>query len=120
MWLLGIARNRALTHLRDEERRRAQTAGSVDAVVASLLTRRAEADLPEAHERRVAALRSCIDALPAPGAVMVEQFYFKGRTAVDIAQESGRKESAVWMALLRIRLALRQCVEGKLATEAGS
>jgi RNA polymerase sigma-70 factor, ECF subfamily len=117
MWLLGIARNRALTHLRDDERRRAHVAESVDAMVASLLTRRIENDVPAAHERKLAALRSCLDALPPDGAGMVDEFYFKGRTAVEMAQESGRKESAVWMALMRARLALRRCVEGKLATE---
>jgi RNA polymerase sigma-70 factor, ECF subfamily len=119
MWLLGIARNRALTHLRDEERRRARHAETVDAIVASLLTRRIENDVPAAHERKLAALRSCLEFLPPASAAMVEDFYFKGRTAVDIAQQSGRKESAVWMALLRVRIALRQCVDGKLAAEAG-
>jgi len=119
MWLLGIARNRALTHLRDEERRRAHAAESVDAIVASLLTRRIENDVPAVHERRLAALRSCMESLPAASAGVVDQYYFKGRTAAELAQESGRKESAIWMALMRARLALRACVEGKLATEAG-
>lgn len=119
MWLIGIARNRALTQLRDEERRRGQLAQSIDAIVASLLTRKIENDVPAAHERKLAALRSCLESLPPAAAGVVEEFYFKGRTAVELAQESGRKESAVWMALLRARLALRQCVEGKLATEAG-
>jgi len=119
MWLLGIARNRALTHLRDEERRRAHHAQTVDAIVASLLTRKIENDVPAAHERKLAALRACLDTLPAASAAVVDQFYFKGRTAVELAQESGRREGAVWMALMRVRLALRQCVEGRLATEAG-
>lgn len=119
MWLLGIARNRALTHLRDDERRRAHHAETVDAIVASLLTRKIENDVPAAHERKLAALRACLGALPAASAGIVDEFYFKGRTAVELAQSSGRKESAVWMALMRARLALRQCVEGKLATEAG-
>jgi RNA polymerase sigma-70 factor (ECF subfamily) len=119
MWLLGIARNRALTHLRDAERRRAHIAESIDAIVASLLTRRIENDVPAVHERRLAALRACLETLPAASAGMVDEFYFKGRTAVEMARESGKKESAIWMALLRARLALRQCVEGRLATEAG-
>ena len=119
MWLLGIARHRALTHLRDEERRRAHHAETVDAIVASLLTRKIENDVPATHERKLAALRACLETLPAASADMVDGFYFKGRTAVEMAQASGRKESAVWMALLRARLALRQCVEGRLATEGG-
>jgi RNA polymerase sigma-70 factor (ECF subfamily) len=108
MWLLGIARHRALMALRDEQRRRPQ------GFLAELMARRLEADPAETHERRLAALRNCLQALPAAGAGLVEAFYFQGRPAAEIAREGGKKEGAVWMALLRVRQALRECMELKL------
>jgi RNA polymerase sigma-70 factor (ECF subfamily) len=115
LWLLGIARHRALSHLRDEERRRAKAVDSVDAVLAPLLARRAEADAPEVHERRVAALRGCLETLPPASASIVDEFYFRNRSANELARSAGKSENAIWMALMRVRLALRRCVEGRLA-----
>ena len=108
MWLLGIARHRALMALRDEQRRRPR------GLLAGLMARRLEADPSELHERRLAALRTCLQALPPAGAGLVEAFYFKGRPAAEIARQEGRKVGAVWMALLRVRQALRECMEMKL------
>lgn len=115
LWLLGIARHRALTHLRDEERRRTGTSDSIEGIVAAALTRRAASDAPELHDARVAALRSCLETLPSAGSAIVEGFYFRQRSANELAREAGKSESALWMALLRVRLALRRCVEGRLA-----
>lgn len=114
LWLLGIARHRALMHLRDEQRRRTGLHETLQGTVAEILTRRAEEETPEVHERRLAALRACIEGLAPTSAEMVDAFYFKGVPAVEIARATGKKEGAVWMAILRIRQALRQCMDLKL------
>jgi RNA polymerase sigma-70 factor (ECF subfamily) len=108
MWLLGIARHRALMALRDEQSRRPR------GFLAELMARRLEADPGETHERRLAALRGCLQSLSPAGAGLVEAFYVQGRPAAEIAREGGKKEGAVWMALLRVRQALRECMETKL------
>jgi RNA polymerase sigma-70 factor (ECF subfamily) len=121
-WLLGIARYSALRYLRDEERRRAQGVRTVETALATLLGRKlasAEEGALEKCEREVQALRQCLGSLPDQSSRLVTEFYYKERTAVEIAHGNGRKESAVWMTLMRIRQALRRCIEGRLKTAEG-
>lgn len=106
LWLLAIARNRAVQHLADAARRRTRP---LDAAVDVWMAEEVRAERPE-----LSGLRGCLEKLPGPAAALVKDFYFRRRTAVDIARESGRTESAVWMALLRLRQALRRCVESRL------
>ncbi len=44
----------------------------------------------------------------------MREFYFKGRSAAQIARESGKREGTVWVTLLRIREALRNCIRVRL------
>lgn len=112
-WLLSIARNHALLHLQQKSSR---TQGGVPRVLLEWATERLEGDSPETSERRTVldALDNCLSKLPSPHHRLVEQFYYKGRSATEIARTEGRKESAVWMALLRVRQALRQCMQGRI------
>lgn len=121
IWLIGIARHRALVYLRSEARRRARETGSLQAALSEWRLRRFE-DIPfdaSLEDRRTAALAECIRQLPEPGASMIHDFYVRGLPAVQIARASGRNEGGVRMALLRLRQALRRCMEEKLALEAG-
>lgn len=106
LWILAIARNRAVQHLAEAARRRTRP---LDAAVDAWMAEEAQADRPE-----LSGLRACLEKLPEHASALVNDFYFRRRTAVDIARESGRTESAVWMALLRLRQALRRCVESRL------
>jgi RNA polymerase sigma-70 factor len=112
LWLLSIARNRAFSHLADEARRRSRESESV---LSSLARPVPDAGEAATDERELAALRACVEGLGGPGEALVSDFYFRRRSAGEIALGSGRSEGAVWMALLRIRQALRRCVESKLA-----
>jgi len=67
------------------------------------------------HELVVAALRSCMDGLQKHSAGMIRDAYFKGRTAAEIAQETGKSEGAVWVTMMRIRQTLRECIGARLA-----
>jgi RNA polymerase sigma-70 factor (ECF subfamily) len=120
-WLLGIARMCLLRFLRDEERRRHQGIRSLDTVTANLMLRALTQEGEELtdHERQVEALEGCLRTLPEHSSKLVARFYGKGSTAVAIARQEGKKESAVWMTLLRIRQVLRRCIESRLKTAEG-
>jgi len=117
LWLLGIARNLALKHLRDEQRRRSQEADSFEASLSKWSEERmaAEESGPGRHEQVIAALRKCIDGLQKHSAGIIRDAYFKGRTAAEIAQETGKTEGAVWVTMMRIRQALRECIGAQMA-----
>jgi len=113
VWLLGIARNLALMHLREESRRRAKESDVLHLALARWLTPAVETDAD--HDRALAALEACVDSLPAHSAELVDAHYFKGRGVADMARASGKKESALGMTLLRIREILRRCVRERLS-----
>jgi len=116
-WLLGIARNQALKYVRDEGTRLGGS-GSLRTAVFSWLAERIESGPAEvgAREREITALQSCIDSLPGNSAEIVSEHYFHERSATEIARRTGKSGSAIWMSLMRIRAALRRCVELKVAT----
>jgi RNA polymerase sigma-70 factor, ECF subfamily len=116
-WLLGIARNRALAFLRDEQRRRSRESGRLNAVIVAQKHEDAVAhpvDIAES-EREIMALQECVKTLPQQSAALVEQHYLQARPSSEIARETGRSESAVRMTLLRIRHVLRDCIQKRLA-----
>ena len=115
-WLLGIARHRALEHLRAQLRRDARLVSAWQLTRAQQLVGLLAAADPdfEARERELGVLNNCLDKLAPRGAALVTDHYFKARSLVDIARDSGRKESTVRVELLRIRLALRRCLETSL------
>lgn len=114
-WLLAIARNEALMYLREERLRR----GREGAALASTLSRwtrdRAVADdsAGSAHESELAAMEECLDGLHPHSARLIREFYFEGRTAREICERSGRSEVSVWVTIMRIRRALRECIEAR-------
>jgi RNA polymerase sigma-70 factor (ECF subfamily) len=112
-WLIGIARNLALEYLRRECRRqRRDLEAAVARDQAERLSAR-EGDADE-HEQTLAALRACLDGLPAESRVMIDQFYFDNVSAESLAERVGKRPGAVRMSLLRIRRALADCVQSKL------
>lgn len=117
LWLLGTARNLALRHLREEQRRREHEADSFEAAYSRWSRERLETEdgSIERHEEVVAALRTCIEGLQKNSAELIQDAYFRGRTAAEIAEESGKTEGAVWVMMMRIRQALRTCIAGRLA-----
>lgn len=117
-WLLGIARNRALMHLREESRRGLNQPVPLEAEIAGWLAAKIDsgAEGSRTHEPEVAALQACLKNLPEHSARLVRDHYFEGRPGPALAQELGKKESTLWVTLMRIRNALRVCIERRLAT----
>jgi RNA polymerase sigma-70 factor, ECF subfamily len=117
LWLLGIARNLALKHLREEQKRREHESDSFEAAFSRWSHERmaTEDAAVDRHEQVVAALRTCLEGLQKNSAEIIQDAYFKGRTAAEIAEESGKTEGAVWVTMMRIRQALRTCIGTHLA-----
>jgi RNA polymerase sigma-70 factor (ECF subfamily) len=120
-WLIGIARNRVLEHLR--ERIRTATA---DNNTLELLLYRSELDILEAGDddaRRaleLEALRDCIRRLPPESARMIREHYFKGRSINELATDAHKKEGAIRVMMFRLRAALRDCVRSRVRPEEGA
>jgi RNA polymerase sigma-70 factor (ECF subfamily) len=114
-WLLGIARFRVLRHLRSNARRSRLVDSLVDE--AHLVTLEADDASPSRREHAMAALQACLDALPPNTGQIITNHYFHKRRLGEIAQELNRGEGALRMTLLRIRRALRACVERRLTEE---
>lgn len=117
IWLLGIARHRALEYLRAESRRHARLANHLESVLHDWHARSLESEVSE-KAADVEALRECLKSLPENSNRLVREHYFAGRTSAELARACGRSEAAVRMTLLRIRQSLRQCVQQRAAGSA--
>lgn len=115
VWLLGIARNLALMHLREEARRRSKEGEHLRHAISAWLTERAEREDLAESDAALAALQRCLEALPEHSADLVENYYYRGRSASELARDAGKRESAVWMTLMRVRELLKRCIQGRLA-----
>ncbi len=116
-WLRGIARHLVIAERR-KGARRARLLG--EALGAALLD---PADDGEAHSFSKAAevnaaLDGCVEALGAAGAELLRRRYAAGETALALAARAGQSAEAMRQRLLRLRLAVRECMERKLGTEA--
>jgi len=115
VWLLGIARNLALMHLREETRRRSKESDLLRHAISTWLSERAEKEELGETDAALVALARCLEALPEHSADLVEDYYYRGRSATELARDAGKKESAVWMTLMRVREILKRCIQGRLA-----
>ena len=118
-WLVGIARNRALAYLRGESRRRARDTSRLEGALAQWRAEALELAPAELHREEfgVTALRDCVRHLPEKSAAMIQWHYFEGLSSVTIGRKMGKDGGVVRMTLRRLRHALRQCVQHKLAME---
>lgn len=108
-WAFGIARFTALAHLRDRARERLIFDEDVLASMSS------EAELAaERYDDRLDAMRLCIEKLSEKDRELLRLHYVLGRSIKDLSQELERGESALKMALLRLREQLSQCVTRRL------
>ena len=119
VWLVGVARNWALTYLRGKTRQRNREAGAFEAALAGWKVQRLEsaAGSPAQEDGRTAALEKCLASLPSHSAGIVQNFYYKGFRTAEIAREMGKREDMIRKSLQRIRQTLRDCVRRRLTLE---
>jgi len=113
LWMQGIVRNVAR---QEWERLAIRSRVERDGLAGYLeeLAARAEPENP-IDERWLKALRGCVDKLPDRSREIVSLHYSMGMSCRDVADKVGTSVNAVKMAMVRIRGALRGCVQGKLA-----
>jgi RNA polymerase sigma-70 factor, ECF subfamily len=119
-WLLGIARNLLLEHLRSPVRLESRRPADLET---ALDTRQLEGGTPRDPmevERRIHALQGCIDKLGPPAFALIWRHYFERRTLASLAADEKKREGALRMRLLRIRDVLRVCIERTIGEGAGS
>jgi RNA polymerase sigma-70 factor (ECF subfamily) len=75
------------------------------------------AALSEELDASQRALKDCFDKLPPAKRELLIRYYSKNETTQSIAAESGRSCEATRQALVRARMALRQCVDEALRRE---
>ncbi len=66
------------------------------------------------HEAYLAALEACKSKLPESQRDLIESRYQPGQSLEEHALRIGKKPSALRVALMRIRIALRECIEKSL------
>jgi RNA polymerase sigma-70 factor (ECF subfamily) len=104
-WAFAIARFQVLAHLRDQKRDRLL----FDAELVEVLADEAERQAGRLELTREA-LRDCLQQLAPGNRDLIESRYIKANPVADIAKSTGRKLSAVKMALMRSRRQLALCV----------
>ena len=112
-WAREIARRRILAHRRTHGLRIADP---------ELLIRLAEAAERVETARPTGALReammACLDELPQPNRkVMLTRYGESGNRLYELAQELGRSMQAVYALIKRTKVALRACIERRMAAE---
>jgi RNA polymerase sigma-70 factor (ECF subfamily) len=108
-WMAGIARHRALTFLRDERRRRRREQDNLSEVLA--VGRLEHIEAVEDSDDSLLKLGGCLEALPAQARSLIQARYRNDSSIAVMAEKSGRAETAVRMALSRVRALLRRCIE---------
>ena len=116
LWLLGIARHRALNFLRAERHRRARDGDAWAAQIAEWQAAAAAADAQELERREQerAALLCCLAELPERSAALVRDHYLDGVPQKELSSLLGISDGALRMTILRVRDRLRACIEQRV------
>lgn len=120
-WVMAIARNQILLHLRNETRRRRRTGVIIPPEILEIEATTIDVD-PFQHETAEAelhALQDCLHRLGDEPRALVEAFYFLGTSAESLAAQKGKNAGTIRMMLLRIRKQLGKCIRTKLRLENG-
>lgn len=105
-WAFSIARFQVLNqNKRDKRNKRAALSSELLDLLA------AEVPVDMDHQTYLKALESCKAKLTDTQRQLIDARYQPGRTLESLAQQTGRKPSALRVALMRIRIALRDCIE---------
>jgi RNA polymerase sigma-70 factor (ECF subfamily) len=112
-WLRAIARNLACNELRSDQRRQ-RIIGEL--VATELASDPAQSTLSyELAEERLEAMTQCLQELPQRSRRLVQQRYFERLTPAVIASHEGTNPNHINQMLFRLRAALKECIEGRLA-----
>jgi RNA polymerase sigma-70 factor (ECF subfamily) len=109
-WARVTARHLAIDHLRKHGSRMVMLdKAALDALDAELDQRG-----DEALAARMDALKHCVERLPERSRRLVDLRYHENRDGQQVAEAMGLKLDAMYQAMRRVHLALRECVERRL------
>jgi RNA polymerase sigma factor (sigma-70 family) len=111
-WLKAIALNGLRMELRRQQNSRLRGA---DYLRYLQLQRLQHDGAGDSGELRIAALRQCLQKLPAEDATLVQAKYADERPIKDLAADFSATEGALKVRLLRLRNILRLCIEKQRA-----
>ena len=111
-WVMGIAKNEVRHYLRTQSRDRHAFS---DDLVAKLADSASEVQ-PELSARS-SALTECMKNLPEPAKALLRMRYIEQTQAAELADQLSLTTNAVHQRLKRIRKALSDCIEQRLAKE---
>ena len=114
-WALGAAKFEIMGHRRDAGRCRIVFD---DALLEQVTAAWGEV-APQIGDEE-AALHTCLEKLARHAREVVQMRYFESLNSPEIAQRLGSTSGAVRVALQRIRVQLRECVERQLGLEGGA
>lgn len=116
-WLRGIARHLVIAARRKGARR----ARLLDEALCGGLLESADeesgGDFPFSRPEMTATLEQCIEALGGEGRDLLRRRYAQGETALSLAEQFRLSAEAMRQRLLRLRLAVKQCIERKLGAD---
>ncbi|MBI5380565.1 MAG: sigma-70 family RNA polymerase sigma factor [Opitutae bacterium] len=110
-WLRGIARHLAA----NERRKQARRSRLLPQSVADLLGQRDPADATAEVARLLPVMQECVGQLPARSRELLQRRYAGGENARTLAQALRLNADTVRQTLLRIRVAVKECIERKSA-----
>lgn len=70
-------------------------------------------------DQRRAALKQCLNELPAVDRELVDRCYAPGSATAEVAERLGRQPTSVFRSLRRIRHVLQRCIDRKVAEVGG-
>jgi len=109
-WLRGIARNLAANERRKAGRRSRLLAHGL----ADLLIEQANPDEGNLAAGWLDAMRACLQELPEQARGLLLKRYVDGELAEALAAQSQIRADALRQKLLRLRMLVRRCIEGKM------
>ena len=108
-WALGYARIHVRRFFRAVERRGKLTEKAAEALLIAADDREGK------KEQHSAALRACLDALPAPAQGLIKDYYFEEKTVETLGSLYGKTTEAVYKSIQRLRRTLLDCITRRLA-----
>lgn len=116
-WLRGIARNLVINERRKDARRKRILSDNLTEVLisSSSVSDQEDEEVGDYGLARLNALKECVKNLPEKSLRLLKSRYEDDNSAQDIADEFSMNPPAVRKALERMRSALRDCMEEKMA-----
>jgi RNA polymerase sigma-70 factor (ECF subfamily) len=108
-WAIGIARHKIADHFRRQKRQQIVMEEQVLQGLANAFATQTEAWTAEGH-----ALEQCLGNVKGEAKHLLDLRYREGHSPQEMARNMGRSSEAIRASLLRVRRALRECIERRL------